>query len=85
MMAFLQATNTNICGHKINSLHGRWLTLKQQPNLSVFYIYNYVKYGKALFRERNIHINNLSNPFEKYSKSSTNIFLILHNFEITNK
>lgn len=85
MVAFLQTTNTNICGHKINILHGRWFTLKQQPSISVFYIYNYVKYVKALFRERNFRVNNLLKPLEKYCKNSTNVCLILHNFEFTSK
>lgn len=74
MMAFFQETNTNICGYKINSLHGRWLTLKHELDLSVFYIYNYVKYVKALFRGRNCYINNLPKPFEKYYKNLQVIF-----------
>jgi len=57
---------TLTCGHKINSLHGRWLTLKQQPNLSVFYIYNYVKYVKALFREETF----MSTIFQNHLKNT---------------
>lgn len=45
------------------------LFLKQQPNLLVFHIDNYVKYVKVLLRKRNCHINNLLKPFEKYHKT----------------
>lgn len=81
MMAFLQATDISICGHKINSLHGRWLTLRQ-PNLSAFYIGCYLKYVKAPFRERSCLSHTFAKPFENSYKGQK-YFLILSNIEIT--